>query len=159
MGVFDFLKRGGQGLRGGPEFPITKETRDYDQLLDELMIWNIHHTNILEILQTEINEERLTHWSQALEKGVRKGLTSPSEKTEANPLSPVYLDLYRFVRGLRTKLLLHPTMKNAKGLEKLDSISVCIICGIRALQKEKGAKRLINTFQWRLLERYLGHPS
>jgi hypothetical protein len=53
-----------------------------------------------------------------------------------------------------------PPRERVRGQEKhfgsLRSFSVCIICGIRALQKEKGAKRLINTLQWKLLERYLG---
>jgi len=33
---------------------------------------------------------------------------------------------------------------------------ITFICGIRALQKEMGARRLIDTLQWMMLERYLG---
>ena len=154
MGVFDLFKDRGQ--RGMTEALIKKETRSYDQLMDEIMAWNIDHTNILEILRREIEEERLLKWSDAVEKGIRKNLDSSSGKRDDNPLLPVYLDLYKFVKGLRLKLLGNPTMKNIKPLERSDSLLVSIICGIRALQKEKAAKRLIDTLQWMLLERYLG---
>jgi len=156
LGLFDFFQGGGK-QRGGLEPPIQKETRTYDQMMDELTRWNIGHTDILKVLQTEVEEERLATWSHALETGIRKGLSPVSGKVENSPLYSIYLDLYRFVKSLRPKLLINPTMRNAKGIEKLDSLSVCIICGIRALQKEKGAKRLINTLQWKLLERYLGN--
>lgn len=157
LGVFDFLKGGGQKGRAVSEPPIAKETRTYDELMDELMTWNIEQTDILEILRREVEEERLTTWSEALEKGVRKSLSPSSGKKEDTPLFPVYLDLYKFIKGLRTKLLMNPTMKNVKRMERSDSLSVCIICGIRALQKEKGSKRLMDTLQWFLLERYLGN--
>lgn len=124
--------------------------------MDELMAWNIEHTGILEILREEIGEERLSKWSEALEKGIRKNLDPKFGKQEDNPYSPIYLDLYKFVRSLRTRLLGDPTMKQAKTLERSDSLLVCIICGIRALQKEKGGKRPIDTLQWMVLERYLG---
>ena len=134
-----------------------KETRTYDQFMDELMSWNINQTDILSILRNEIEEERLKNWSLALEKGIRKGLGSSLTKAEENPLLPIYVDLFRFVKEIRSKLLTNLTMKNAKGMEKLDPLSVCIICGIRALQKEREAPRLMTTFQWKLIERYLGH--
>jgi len=156
LGVFDLFKGKGQEKRE-PRGPlIEKDTRTYDQMMDELTAWNIDHTDILSVLRSEIEEERLLTWSHALETGIRKGLGSYPRNVEENPLFPTYLDLYRFIKGLRPKLSTNPTMKNAKGIEKLDSVSVCIICGIRALQKERGAKRLMNTFQWKLLERYLG---
>jgi hypothetical protein len=75
---------------------------------------------------------------------------------EENPLYPFYVDLYRFVRGLRPRLLANPTMKRLKKTGRSDPFSVCIICGIRALQKERGKRRLIDTLQWMMLERYLG---
>lgn len=157
MGVLDFFKGGGPGVRGKPEPPINKETRTYDELIDEIMGWNIDHTGILDVLRSEIEEERLTTWSRALEVGVRKGLTFPSGKVEESSLFPVFLDLYKFVIKLRPKLLTNPTMQNVKKMEKSDSLCLCIICGIRALQRESGAKRLLNTLHWILLERYLGN--
>jgi hypothetical protein len=108
------------------------------------------------VLRSEIEEERLATWSRALEVGVRKGLASPSGKVEESSLFPVFLDLYKFVKNLRPKLLMNPTMSNVKKMEKSDSLCVCILCGIRALQRESGAKRLLNTLHWILLERYLG---
>jgi len=155
LGVLDFFKGGGQGVRGAPQPPISKETRTYDELIDEFMEWNIDRTNILDVLRSEIEEERLATWSRALEVGVRKGLASSSGKVEENPLFPVFLDLYKFVKNLRPKLLMNPTMSNVKRMEKSDSLCLCILCGIRALQRESGAKRLLNTLHWILLERYL----
>jgi hypothetical protein len=156
LGVFDFLKGSGQGLRGGPEPPTKMEDRTYDELIDEIMRWNIEKTDILTVLKSEIEEGRLDSWSLALETGVRRGLNPASGPIDKSPLFPIFLDLHKFIRGLRTKLLTDPTMKNAKPMEKSDSLCVCIVCGIRALQKERGAKRLMDTIQWMLLERYLG---
>ena len=157
MGIFDFLKGSRPGVRGELEPLISKETRSYDELIDEIMAWNIDHTDILDVLRSEIEEERLAAWSRALEVGVRKGLASPSGKMEESPLFPVFLDLYKFVIKLRPKLLMNPTMNRVKKMEKSDSLCVCIICGIRALQMESGTKRLLNTLHWILLERYLGN--
>jgi hypothetical protein len=156
LGVFDFLKGGGQGLSGGPPPPPKMENRTYDELIDEIMKWNIEQTDILSVLKSEIEEGRLDSWSLALETGVRKGLNPASGHVDKSPLFSIFLDLHKFIRGLRTKLLTNPTMKNVRKMEKTDSLSVCIICGIRAFQKERGAKRLIDTIQWMLLERYLG---
>ncbi len=156
MRIFDLIKGGGQVRGGRSEPPVNKEERSYDQLIDELMAWNIEHTDILGILRKEVDEERLLKWSDALEKGIRKNLDSNFGKKEDNLLFPVFLDLYQFVRGLRTKLLGNPAMKNMKPMERSDSLVVCIVCGIRALQKEKGTKRPIDTLQWMMLERYLG---
>lgn len=156
LGVFDFLKGGRKGLSGGPPPTTEIENRTYDELVDEIMKWNIEQTDILSVLRSEIEEGRLDSWSLALETGVRRGLDSASGHVDKSPLFPIFLDLHKFIRGLRTKLLTNPTMKNVKKMEKMDSLSVCIICGIRALQKERGAKRLIDTIQWMLLERYLG---
>jgi len=156
LGVFDFLKGRGQGLRGGPEPPTKIENRTYEELIDEIMKWNIENTDILSVLRSEIEEGRLDSWSLALERGVRRGLDPASGHIDKSPLFPIFLDLHKFIRGLRTKLLTNPTMKNVRKMEKIDSLSVCIICGIRALQKERDAKRLIDTIQWMLLERYLG---
>ena len=156
MGILDFLKGSGPGTRQALEPPIDKETRTYDQLIDEIMEWNIEHTDILDVLRKEVEGERLATWSSALEIGVRKGLASPTGKVEESPLFPVFSDLYQFIIHLRPKLLMNGTMKNVKKTEKSDSLCLCIICGIRALQMETGAKRLLNTLHWILLERYLG---
>jgi hypothetical protein len=159
LGVFDFLRGRGPGVTGEPEPLVSKETRSYDELINEIMEWNIEHTDILDLLRNEIEEERLAAWSSALEVGVRKGLASPSGKMEESQFFSIFLDLYRFVRNLRTRLLTNPTMKNVWKTEKSDSLCVCIISGIRALQKERGDTRLLNTLHWILLERYLGSPS
>jgi hypothetical protein len=157
VGVLDFLRGSGQGVRDKSEPAISKENRSYDELIDEIMKWNIDHTNILEVLRNEVGEERLATWSHALDAGVRKGLGSASGKVEESPFYSVFLDLYKFVKNLRPKLLTNPTMNNVKRMEKSDSLCLCIICGIRALQMESGAKRLLNTLHWILLERYLGN--
>ena len=157
MGILDFLKGSGSGVGGRSEPPTDKETRSYDELIDEIMEWNIGHTDILVVLRTEVEGERLASWSRALEVGVRKGLTSAAGRVEESSLFPVFLDLYRFVIHLRTKLLSNPTMKDVRKMEKSDSLIICIVCGIRALQKESGAKQLMNTIHWILLERYLSN--
>jgi hypothetical protein len=156
LGVFDFLKGGGQGLSDGLPPPTKIENRTYDELIDEIMKWNIEQTDILNVLRSEMEEGRLDSWSLALETGVKRGLNLASGHIDKSSLFPIFLDLHKFIRGLRTKLLTNPTMKNVKKMEKADSLSVCIICGIRGLQKKRGAKRLIDTIQWMLLERYLG---
>jgi hypothetical protein len=155
LGVLDFLKGGGPGVGGKPEPQISKEDRSYDELIDEIMAWNIEHTDILEVLRREIEEERLAAWSHALEVGVRRGLASPSGKVEESPFFSAFLDLYKYINHLRPKMLTNPTMQNVKRMEKSDSLCLCIICGIRALQRESGATRLLNTLHWILLERYL----
>jgi len=154
--IFDLLKGGRQERGSRDEPPVNKEERSYEQLMDELMTWNIEHTDILGILRKEVGEERLSQWSDALEKGIRKNLDTNLGNREKNPYFPVYLDLFKFVRSLRTKLLGNPSMKDMKPVGKSDPLVVCIICGIRALQKEKGAKRPMDTLQWMVLERYLG---
>ncbi len=156
LGVLDFFKGRDPKGRDKSQLSIEIESRTYDELIDEIMKWNIEQTDILSMLKSEIEEERLDSWSLALETGVRKGLNPASGHMDKSPLFPIFLDLHKFIGGLRTKLLTNPTMKNVKKMEKADSLSVCIICGIRALQKERGAKRLIDTIQWMLLERYLG---
>jgi hypothetical protein len=157
LGILDFLKGNGPGIGGKLEPPTDKGTRSYDELIDEIMEWNVGHTDILVVLQKEIEAERLASWSRALEMGVRRGLASPSEKVEESSLFPIFLDLYKFVIHLRTRLLSNPKMKDVRKMEKSDSLITCIICGIRALQKESGAKQLLNTIHWILLERYLGN--
>ena len=156
MGVLDFLK-GRSEVGGKSEPPTDKDTRSYDELINEIMEWNIGHTDILVVLRKEIEAERLASWSRALEVGVKNGLVSASGKVEEAPLFSVFLDLYKFVVHLRTRLLSNPTMKDVRKMEKSDSLITCIICGIRALQKENGPKPLLNTIHWILLERFLSN--
>jgi hypothetical protein len=156
LGAFDFFKGGGQTGGRRPEPLIKTENRTYDELIDEIMKWNIEHTDILSVLRNEVKDQRLAAWSDALETGIRRGLVSSSGKTEEASLFHVFLDLYRFINNMRIKLLMNPTMNNVKRMEKSDSLCVCILCGIRALQMERGAKRPINTLHWILLGRYLG---
>ena len=92
MGVLDFFKGSGSGMRGSPEPPMDKETRTYDELIDEIMKWNIENTDILDVLRKEVEGERLTPWSAALEVGVRKGLASPSGKVEEGPFFSAFSD-------------------------------------------------------------------
>ncbi|MCX8118419.1 MAG: hypothetical protein N3G78_10845 [Desulfobacterota bacterium] len=148
---FELIRGGGERERVAP-----KEERTYEEQMDELTSWNIEHTDILKILRQEINEERLARWSEALERGVRRHLDPKWVTNEAAPLMAVYRDLYRFVKEMRVRLLGHPSVQGMKSLERSDSLVVCILCGIRALQKERGAKRPIDTLQWMILERYLG---
>ena len=158
LGVLDFFKGREPKSRDKSKLSIEIENRTYDELIDEIMKWNIEQTDILSVLKSEIEVGRLDSWSLALETGIgiRRGLNPAAGHADKSPLFPIFLDLHKFIRGLRTKLLTNPTMKNVRKMEKTDSLSVCIICGIRALQKERGAKRLIDTIQWMLLERYLG---
>ena len=156
LGVFDFLKGREPKDRDKSQLSIEMENRTYDELIDEIMKWNIEQTDILSVLKSEIEVGRLATWSRALEVGIRKGLGSPSGKIEESPFFAAFLDLHKFVTSLRQKLLTNPTMKNVWKMEKSDSLCVCILSGIRALQRESEAKRLLNTLHWILLERYLG---
>lgn len=155
MKIFHLIQ-GGRKDKGGQEPPAFREERTYDEQMDEVMAWNVERTDIVAILQGEIDEERLLRWSEALEKGVRKNLDPKFSFREDNPSVLAYRDLYQFVRGLRTRLLGNPSVKHMKPMERSDPLTVCILCGIRALQKERGTKRPIDTIQWMMLERYLG---
>ena len=140
MGVFDFLKGGGQGARGGPEPPTKIENRTYDELIDEIMEWNIEQTDILNVLRSEIEEERLDSWSLALETGVRRGLDPASGNIEKNPLFPIFLDLHKFIKGLRTKLLTNPTMKNVKKDGEDRILFVSASSAVSGLCKRRGGR-------------------
>lgn len=155
MGILDFLLLKGRQRGKGPlEPPPKMETRSYEELMDELMDWNIEHTDILDILRRELEEVRLKNWSEALREGIRRHLFPYEGRAQSSPLFPIYRDLYQFVKELRMKLLTDPSMKNVKGVGKSDPLSICIVCGIRALQKEKGFERPLDTLQWMILERY-----
>ncbi len=143
-------KPGPQGGEGG--------SKTYDERMDEITHWNIEHTDILEVLRGQIQDVRLISWSKALSVGIRrvsKGPGYPGRSTEYESLR----DLDRFIAEQRIKLRGNPTMREAKGMEKMDPLSVCIICGIRVLQRERGLPGMINTMKLKLLERYLGGSS
>jgi len=153
-----FFKQRKPMRRGGkkPE-PRGEEGgfKAYEERIEEITRWNIEHTDILEVLRGQIKEERLISWSQALSIGIRRifkgrGYSAGSPEYEA------LRDLDQFIAKQRIKLLGNPTMREAKGMEKMDPLSVCIICGIRVLQRERRLPGMINTMKLKLPERYLG---
>jgi hypothetical protein len=146
-------------LRGGGKKPEPRGGEvgltSYDERMDEITQWNIEHTDILEILRRGIKEERLISWSNALHIGARKVLKKP-EHARGTPEYDAWRDLDQFIANQRIKLLGNPSMRDARGIEKVDPLSVCIVCGIRALQREKGLPGAMNILKLKLLERYLG---
>ena len=153
-----FFRRG-KPLRGGEKTPEPPGGQvgltSYDEKMDEVTRWNIEHTDILEILRREIREERLISWSNALHIGIRKVLKKPGY-ARGTPEYDALRDLDQFIAKQRIKLLGNPSTRDARGIEKMDSLSVCIVCGIRALQQKKGLPGAMNTLKMKLLERYLG---
>ena len=153
-----FFKQRRPVRRGGKK-PEPREgevgSKCYDERMDEITRWNIEHTDIMKILQGQIQEARLISWSKALDSGIKKVLKKPKH-TRENPEYEVLRDLDQFIANQRIKLLGSATVKEAKGIGKLDSLSVCIVCGIRALQKQKGLPGVMTTLKLKLLERYLG---
>lgn len=135
--------------RQGKEFSPPKS---YEERIDELTQWNVENTDILRILREDISDERLSAWSEDLNKGIRKVMRMRS--AERDTTYDTYLDLYKFIIQERIKLMREPSMKGAKATEDLDPITVCIVCGIRALQKELGLSGLMNTMRLKLLQRY-----
>ena len=89
-------------LRGGGKKPEPRGgevgLQSYDERMDELTQWNIEHTDILEVLRGEIQEERLISWSDALGIGIRKVLKGPRYERE----SPEYESLrdLDFIRSM-----------------------------------------------------------
>jgi hypothetical protein len=154
-----FFKQGKPMRRGGekPE-PRGEEGgfKAYEKRMDEITRWNIEHTDILEVLRGQIQEERLISWSQALNIGIRRVFKGPGYSAGGSPEYEALRDLDQFIAKQRIKLLGNPTMREAKGIEKMDPLSTCIICGIRVLQGEKGLPAIMNTMKLKLLQRYLG---
>ncbi len=151
-----FFKKGRASRRGKLEAPrVEPEAKSYDERMDEITQWNIEHTDILKVLQREIQEARLTSWSNALHIGIKKVLKKPAHAGRS-PEYEALRDLDQFIANQRIKLLGSATMKEAKGIGKLDPLSVCIVCGIRVLQKQRRLPGVINTLKLKLLERYLG---
>lgn len=143
--------------KGKKPTPRGEETglKTYEERMDEITRWNIEHTDILEVLRREVQEERLIAWSRALGIGIRKVVKGPAYSGRSGEYEALR-DLSQFIAKQRRKLLGNPTMREAKGLEKTDSLSICIICGIRVLQRERGLSGVMNTMKLQLLERYLG---
>lgn len=131
--------------------------KTYDEVMDEVTRWNVENTEIIQILRGDISDERLLAWSEALKEGIRGVMRSKTARPEA--VYKTYLDLYRFIIQERIKLANEPSMKKAKGTEDLDPITVCIVCGIRYLQKQFGMPGLLSTMRLKLLQRYLELPA
>ena len=142
-------------LRGGGKKPKPRGeevgAKSYDERMDEITQWNVEHTDILDVLRGQIQEERLVSWSKALSIGIRRVFKEPT-----SPEHEALRDLGQFVIRQRIKLLGNPAMREAKGMEKMDPLSVCIICGIRVLQRERKLPGMMSTMKLKLLERYLG---
>jgi hypothetical protein len=146
-------------LRRGREKPEPRGEgggfKSYEERMDEITKWNIEHTDILEVLQGQIQDDRLISWFKALSIGIRRALKG-SGYSGRSPEYESLRDLVRFIAEQRIRLLGNPTMRETKGMEKMDPLSVCIICGIRVLQRERGLPGMINTMKLKLLMRYLG---
>jgi hypothetical protein len=155
-----FRQRGPLGRGGKKPGPEGEKAalKTYEERMDEITRWNVEHTGILEVLRGEIQEERLLSWSKALGIGIRKVAKGPAYSGRSQEYEALR-DLDQFIAKQRVKLLGNPAMREAKGIERMDSLSVCIICGIRALQKERGLPGMMNTMKLKLLERYLGGIS
>ena len=153
-----FLKQRKPMRRGGKRRGPGREQaglKTYEERMDEITQWNIQHTDILRVLGREIGQGRLTSWSKALSIGIRRIIKGSGDSTGREEYESLR-DLDQFIVKQRIKLLGNPTMREAKGIEKTDPLSVCIICGIRALQRERGLPGLMNTMKLKLLERYFG---
>jgi hypothetical protein len=129
--------------------------RTYEERMEEITRWNIEHTDILEVLRGQIKEERLISWSKALNIGIRR-IFKGRGHSAGSPEYEALTDLDQFIARQRLKLLGNPTMREAKGIEKMDPLSTCIICGIRVMQREKELPAIMNTMKLKLLQRYLG---
>src|SRR4030042_6630208 len=99
LGVLDFFKGREPKGRYKSQLSIEIENRTYDELIDEIMKWNIEQTDILSVLKSKIEEGRLDSWSLALETGGRRGLNPASGHVDRSPLFPIFLDLHKFIRG------------------------------------------------------------
>jgi len=138
-----------------PEPPGEEgRSKTYEERMDEITRWNIDRTDILTILRERVQEERLISWSKALSIGIRRVFRGPGYATES-PEYKALRDLDQFILKGRKELLGNPALREAKGIEGMDPLSVCIICGIRVLQRERGLPGMMNTMKLKLLQRYL----
>jgi len=153
-----FFKQG-KPMRGGGKKPESRGEeggfRTYEERMEEITRWNVEHTDILEVLRGQIKEERLISWSQALSIGIRR-IFKERGYSAGSPEYEALRDLDQFIAKQRLKLLGNPTMREAKGMEKMDPLSTCIISGIRVMQGEKELPAIMNTMKLKLLQRYLG---
>jgi hypothetical protein len=145
------MKRGGSGM--GSE-PVKPEDRSYDEMMDEITEYHVGETNIIEILRDAIPFETLKRWSEALNRGIKRSMTESNQTGNSKGDRETLREIYRFILDRRILLLTEPSMKMAMGMGNLDPISVCIVCGIRALQKERNLPGLMSTMKFRLMERY-----
>jgi hypothetical protein len=148
-----FRRRGENQPTSGTHPNSQEEPKSYNEILEEITQWNIENTKILEILREELPEQRLARWSEALSGGLRQKM----RRSETSPDLETYREIYRFICHQRASLLTEPSMRNAKKLEKTDPILLCIICGIRAIQKKMGHEGLIDTIKFGILEKNLAN--
>lgn len=130
------------------------ENRSYDELLDEITDYHVSETTILEILREKISTETLKVWSEALDQGIKRGLTRSESPKESGEDRETLKKIYQFILNERIRLRSEQSMKNAKRMGAIDPITVCIVCGIRALQKEKGLQGFMSTIKFKVMERY-----
>ncbi len=142
-------KRGASGSEG-----VQKENRSYDELMDEITDYHVRKTRVLEILREKISEETLKQWSEALNRGTKRGMTKSASPEDSGGDQETMQRIYRFILDEKINLLSEPSIKNAKGMGAIDPISVCIVCGIRALQIERGLQGLMSTLKFKVMERY-----
>ena len=146
-------------MRGGGKKPESRGEegglRTYEERMEEITRWNVEHTDILEVLRGQIKEERLISWSKALSIGIRR-IFKGRGYSAGSPEHEALKDLDQFIARQRLKLLGNPTMREAKGMEKMDPLSTCIVSGIRVMQGEKELPAIMNTMKLKLLQRYLG---
>ena len=81
--------------------------------MDEITLWNIEHTDILEVLRRKVQEEMLISWSKALSIGIRMVFKGPGY-SRGNPEYEALRDLYQFIVKQRIKLMGNPTMKGGQ---------------------------------------------
>ncbi len=142
-------KRGTSGSEG-----VQKENRSYDELMDEITDYHVEETRILEILREKISEETLKIWSKALEQGIKRRMTRSESPGDSGEDRETLQKIYQFILAERIRLLSEQSMKKAKKMGAVDPISVCIVCGIRALQRERGLHGLMSTMKFKIMERY-----
>ncbi len=142
-------KRGALGSEG-----VQKENRSYDELMDEITDYHVRKTSVLEILREKISEETLKQWSEALNRGTKRGMARSASPENSDGDQETMQRIYRFILDEKINLLSEPSMKNAKGMGAIDPISVCIVCGVRALQSERGLQGLMSTLKFKVMERY-----
>lgn len=90
--------------------------KTYEEMMDEIIRWNIEQTDILDVLRGRIREERLLSWSHALGIGIRRVSKGP-EYARRSPEYSALRDLNRFIAEQRIELLTHPPWVRPKELK------------------------------------------